>query len=148
MNDVQRNRTTAAHNLTVVGVLQRLQCLDSDEDCVGDGQHDPPFREASDESLKVGAVDILHGDERLVLGGIEVHDLDNVGVTEQPCNLGFLDQHVDELLIACMFWMDTLYGEHALESAQPFGSGFKDFGHSTCRNALDDLVLAELISCF
>ena len=62
----------------------------------------------------------------------------------KPCNLGFLDEHVDVLFVAGVLLADALECEHTLKAAESFLLRLEDFCHSARRDPLDDLVVAEM----
>ena len=75
-------------------------------------RHHPLARErpaGAQHVAQARAVDQLHGDEVVLPDAPEIEDLDHVGVVERDGDLGFVDEHVNEVRAVGQVGDDFLY---------------------------------------
>ena len=100
---------------------------------------------ALEDGAQVLAVDVLHRDEVLAVRARELVDARDVAVAQQAGDLGLVDQHLDEVVVL------GEVGEHALDrdqvgvTAGVEGLGPVDLGHPAERDAVEQVVPAELL---
>jgi hypothetical protein len=73
----------------------------------------------------------------------ELEDLTDVGVRELAGDLGFIDEHLDEVLVLPHRGEDPLDGDDLLEALDAVALGLEDLGHATDADAIEEQVLAE-----
>ena len=92
---------------------------------------------------RVLAVDVLHRHEVGAVGLIDLVDLGDVLVVERRGELGLVEEHRDEALIAGALAQDRLQHDVALERAEPGLARQIDLRHAAGREVTDHLVPAD-----
>ncbi len=127
----------------VVGVVQAFTQLHDDIADLIDAQLLAVLDRTVKDRSEVSPGNILHGDVVLLVDMTEVEDLGDVGVGELPCDLGFIDEHRDELVILGDGWQDALDGQDTLKTLDTKGFGLEDLCHASCIDLFQEVVFAE-----
>jgi hypothetical protein len=96
-----------------------------------------------DEVAGVDPVDVLHGDEVVLVHLSEVVDVDDVGVRELRGQARLVEEHPDEVLRIDEMRQDPLHGDHALEALRAALAREEHLRHAAASQSLDELVLTE-----
>ena len=78
-----------------------------------------------------------------VVDAAELEDLTDVGVVQLAADLGFIDEHLDEVGVLRHRRQDPLDGEDLLEAFDAERLGLEYLGHAANADALEQDVLAE-----
>ena len=141
VDDAQR---AAVLVLQVVGVGQATQGGGHRVDRQRDRHHPALGLEGPPDPGQVAAVDVLHGDEPVAVGAVQLVDLDDVGVVEADRDAGLVDEHGHQPRAARQGRADALDHQPLLEALDPEGPRQEHVGHATLSDALQDLVSADL----
>ena len=141
---------------TPVRVVEPLGDLRRDVDAHVDWERDVTATNASEERREIEAVHVLHrhvvGADRLLplLGrrvpersDAEVEDLDDVRVRQADRELGFVDEHLHELLALREVGEDPFDDDDLLEPLDAVALRLEDLGHSPATEALEEAVATE-----
>ena len=96
--------------------------------------------ELAQDALGVLALHTLHGEEVLIADAAEVVDLDDVRVLQLDGDLGFVDEHLDELIVVREVLQDALDDEELLEAAVREALGLEHLRHSADGDFVDQEV--------
>ncbi len=95
---------------------------------------------------QVGAVDVLHREERRVALVADVVDLGDVRVGERRHQARLVEEHAPQLRIEGVLRQDPLDDDQLLEPFEPAGLREIDLRHSTDSEATDQLIFAEALA--
>ena len=136
-----------AHRLAVrpaelVGVVQRGRGVGAEP---GDHRRRQPVGLAVEPEQLAGvdAVDVLHRDEVVGVDLSEVVDVDDVRVGQLRGELGFAEEHLEEVGRIGEVRQDPLDRDAAIEAFEPALLCEKHLGHPSARDASQEHVLAE-----
>src|SRR5262249_44135268 len=88
--------------------------------------------------------DELHGDVVRLADLAEVEDVRDVHVRELPGDLGFVDEHLHQLLVRREPGQDHLQGDELLEALDALGRRQVQLGHASGRDLANHAVRPEL----
>ena len=131
--------------LGLVGVVQGLQYLDGQEQRYLLGEPLVLFAQTALDLAQVLAQHVLHGDEIVVVLAPQVVDLDDVGMGEFGRDLGFVDQHLDVLVVFAVAGKDLLDGDDLFEALDPFSLGLVDLGHAAAGDQAEQDVIPQFV---
>ncbi len=112
-----------------VGIFETFADLRSDLGDVFGGEPESVFATDLDHRTEVEAVDVLHGDEVVVVVLSEFKDLYDIGVVHDGSDTRFVLEHLEELLVTEEVREDPLDNKLLFEAAGAALLGEMDFGH-------------------
>ena len=142
VHDVER---LAGAVLLVVGVVQGV--ADPEHDVKRHAHGDDPLllAEPAVEEAQVLALNVLHGDEVLVVALAELEDLPDIGVIQIGGDLGLVDEHGDEVFVVRHVRQDPLDGEELLKALSAGGPPEEDLGHAASADTLYKFITSEFL---
>ena len=136
---------TALHVRLGMGVVQALGGLLGDE-------RDEPRRqvrslasELAENVPDVFAIYTLHGDEVVVEMAAEVVHPHHVRMLQRSGQLGFIDEHVDEVHVVRDVRQDPLDYDELLVTTVRVSLRLEDLGHAARGDAIHEVVLSEYL---
>ena len=128
-----------------VRVVERVEDVVHDQRAQRGGQPHLGARALAQQAEHVDAIDELHRDVRRVGVGAELEDLDDLRVIELCRDARLVDEHRDELRVGGEVRQDLLDRDQLLEAVLAARARLEQLGHAADRQALEHLVLADLL---
>jgi len=125
--------------MALVGVVEGAAALRRD---VGRQERRHRPRGPGQRRAEVAAVDVLHGQERVVADPAEVEHRHHVLVAERHRQLGLAHEQVEDRRVAGPLAADALDHQPLLEPRHP-PAGQVDLGHAAASEHAEQLVAAE-----
>ena len=127
----------------IVRVLQTGRGLRDDLQDLREREQLVQLGRALGDAAQVRAVDELHRDEVVPVRLAQIENRDDVRMVELRSEPRFVQEHVDELLVARQVREDPLEADLLLEARGACLPGEVDLRHSAGGDQLDELVLPE-----
>jgi hypothetical protein len=92
---------------------------------------------AQNHAFEVTAIDEFHHDEVLAFFLTDIINIDNAGMTQIGCSLGFVAEALQKIQITRMMWVQNLDGNDPIEA---YVTTTVDRGHATITDFFCQLV--------
>ena len=142
MDDLHRFTVLVLASMRVIQALGDLH-----HDISGDTiwHRDALTTSPADEPTEIEPVDIFHRKEELVPLLVKGINLDDVGVVQAHRDLGFVDEHREELRAPSKARQDALDHEDLLDPLGPGGLRKEHLGHAPRPDAAEDPISPQVL---